>query len=52
MADVAKKYGVSKATISWRVKQVQKRLGIEPSIYMRTEVTCQRLKQVANNRKK
>lgn len=52
MADVAKKYGVSKATISWRVKQVQKRLGIAPSIYMRTEVTCQRLKQVANSRKR
>lgn len=52
MADVAKRYGVSKATISWRVKQVQKRLGIEPSIYMRTEDTCKRLRQVANNRKK
>ena len=52
MADVAKKYGVSKATISWRVKQVQKRLGIEPSIYMRAEQTCQRLKQAAHRRKK
>ena len=52
MADVAKKYGVSKATISWRVKQVQKRLGIEPSIYMRAEETCQRLKQAAHRRKK
>ena len=52
MADVAKKYGVSKATISWRVKQVQKRLGIEPSVYMRSERTCQSLKHAANNRKK
>lgn len=52
MADVAKKYGVSKATISWRVKQVQKRLGIAPSVYMRTEQTCQRLRQAANNRKR
>jgi len=52
MADVAKKYGVSKATISWRVKQVQKRLGIEPSVYMRSERTCQNLKHAANNRKK
>jgi len=52
MADVAKKYGVSKATISWRVKKVQKRLGIEPSIYMRTESTCDKIRQRAMTKKK
>lgn len=51
MADVAKKYGVSKATISWRVKQVQKRLGIEPSVYMRSESTCHKIRQKALKKK-
>jgi len=52
MADVAKKYDVKRATISWRVKQIQKRLNIEPSIYMRCTETCEISKQSAKRRKK
>lgn len=40
MADLAKHYKVTRATISYRVKTIQKELGLPPSIYMRSEETC------------
>ena len=54
MADVAKKYGVDKATISWRVKQIQKRLNLPPSCYMRSDSDCENIKQgvIKSNQKK
>ena len=54
MADVAKKYGVDKATISWRVKQIQKRLNLPPSCYMRSDSDCENIKQgvIKSNLKK
>jgi hypothetical protein len=54
MADVAKKYGVDKATISWRVKQIQHRLKLPPSCYMRSDSDCENIKQgvIKSNQKK
>jgi hypothetical protein len=54
MADLAAKYGVDKATVSWRVKQIQKSLNLPPSCYMRSESDCQNIKQgvIKSNQKK
>ena len=37
---VAKKFGLTRAGLSWRCKKIQKLLGTKPSIYMRTEEVC------------
>lgn len=49
MGELAKRHDTSKAMISWRVKYIQKRVGLEPSIYMRSEKLC---KAYSNARKK
>ena len=54
MADLASKYGVDKATVSWRVKQIQKSLNLPPSCYMRSDSDCQNIKEgvIKSNLKK
>jgi len=49
MGELAKRHDTSKAMISWRVKYIQKRIGLEPSVYMRSEKLC---KAYSNARKK
>lgn len=51
MSDVASKYGVGRAAISLRVKNIQKRLKLAPSIYMRSEQVCVKIKQGINKKK-
>lgn len=52
MADVAKTYNVTRATISHRVKTIQKELGLPPSIYMRSDQTCENSKAGQLRRKR
>jgi len=52
MSDVASKYGVGRAAISLRVKNIQRRLRLAPSIYMRSEQVCVKIKQGINKHKK
>lgn len=40
MGDLASRHDTSKAMISWRVKYIQRRVGLEPSVYMRSEKLC------------
>lgn len=42
MADVANQYKVTRATVSWRVKQIQEKLGLPQSIYMRSDEICEK----------
>lgn len=51
MSDVASKYGVGRAAISLRVKNIQKRLKLAPSVYMRSEQVCVKIKQGINKKK-
>ena len=51
MSDVASKYGVGRAAISLRVKNIQRRLKLAPSIYMRSEQVCVKIKQGINKKK-
>jgi hypothetical protein len=51
MADLADKYNLTRAAVSWRVKKIQARIGTEPSIYMRSESTCQKIRQKALKKK-
>jgi hypothetical protein len=51
MSDVASKYGVGRAAISLRVKNIQRRLRLAPSIYMRSEQVCVKIKQGINKKK-
>ena len=51
MSDVAKQYGVGRAAISLRVKNIQRRLKLAPSIYMRSEQVCVKIKQGINKKK-
>lgn len=51
MSDVASKYGVGRAAISLRVKNIQKRLKLAPSIYMRSEQVCVKIKQGITKKK-
>lgn len=37
---LAKRYGLTRAGVSWRVKKIQAMLGTKPSIYMRSEDVC------------
>lgn len=51
MSDVASKYGVGRAAISLRVKNIQRRLKLAPSVYMRSEQVCVKIKQGINKKK-
>jgi len=51
MSEVAKHYGVGRAAISLRVKNIQRRLRLAPSIYMRSEQVCVKIKQGINKKK-
>lgn len=51
MADVAKHYNVARATVSWRVKQIQQQLGLPPSIYMRSDEICEKSREGQLRRK-
>lgn len=42
MADVANQYKVTRAAVSWRVKQIQQKLGLPQSIYMRSDDICEK----------
>lgn len=37
---VAKKFGLTRAGLSWRCKKIQTMLGTKPSIYMRSQKVC------------
>jgi len=50
MGQLASKYGTSKAMISWRVKHIQKRVGLEPSFYMRSEKLCKTYSEARKRR--
>lgn len=52
MADLAKRYKVHRATISYRVKCIQEELGLPPSIYMRSEQTCENAREGQLRRKR
>lgn len=48
--ELAKKYGVTRASVSVRVKNWQKALGIKPSVFMKSESACKsyRKARIAN----
>lgn len=45
MTELAKRHGVTRAEISRRVKHIQKKMGLPPSVYMKSEHACNRLKR-------
>lgn len=45
MTELAKKHGVTRAEISRRVKHIQKKMNLPPSMYMKSEHACNRLKR-------
>ena len=45
MTSLAEKHRLTRAAISARVKTIQKNLGLPPSIYMKSEHACARLKR-------
>jgi hypothetical protein len=45
MTELAKRHGVTRAEISRRVKHIQRKMNLPPSMYMKSEHACQRLKR-------
>lgn len=45
MTELAKRHGVTRAEISRRVKHIQKKMGLPPSVYMKSDHACERLKR-------
>ena len=43
MTAIAEKHGLTRAAISSRVKTVQKKLGLPPSVYMKSDSACAKL---------
>ena len=45
MTALAKEHGLTRAAVSLRVKTIQRKLGLPPSVYMKSEHACARLKR-------
>lgn len=45
MSELARANDVTRAEVSRRVKNIQRKMGLPPSIYMKSEHACQRLKR-------
>lgn len=45
MSDLAVQHGITRAGVSWHVKSIQRRLGVAPSFYMRSEKACQSMRK-------
>jgi hypothetical protein len=45
MTELAKKHGVTRAEISRRVKHIQRKMNLPPSMYMKSDHACARLKR-------
>lgn len=45
MTELARQYKVNRATISYHVKRIQKKLNLPPSVYMKSEYACSKLSE-------
>ena len=45
MTALAKEHDLTRAAVSLRVKTIQRKLGLPPSMYMKSEHACARLKK-------
>ena len=45
MTALAKEHNLTRAAVSLRVKTIQKKMGLPPSVYMKSEHACERLKR-------
>ena len=45
MTELARRHNLTRAAVSLRVKTIQRKMGLPPSVYMKSDHACQRLKK-------
>lgn len=50
MTSLAEENGITRAAVSLRVKTIQRKLGLPPSVYMKSEHACKKLSRARRNK--